>query len=204
MHANPRFAWTDRAAMRAFVRDQSFGALFLEAPEGPRVAHMPAIFLGPETLGFHFSRGNALVPHLDGARALFVVQGVHGYVSPDYYGQDDQVPTWNYVAVELEGTVQRMERAALMAQIDALSAEHEARLAPKPAWTRDKMTAGLADKMATAIIGFTLDIAQWRGTRKLGQNRTRDARAGAAAGLAAAGQADLAMLMRDAMDEVGS
>lgn len=201
MHANPRFAWADREAMRAFVRAQGFGALFLTTPEGPRVAHVPVNFLGPEAIGFHVARGNALTPHLAGARALFVVQGSHGYVSPDWYGEDNQVPTWNYLAVEIEGVARRMETDALMAQLDALSAAQEARLAPKPVWTRDKMAPGLADKMAGAIVGFRLEIEHWRGTRKLGQNKSRAALAGAADGLDALGRGDLAALMRAALDE---
>lgn len=187
--------------MRAFVRAESFGALFLTTPDGPRVAHVPVVFLGPDTLGIHVARGNALTPHLEDARVLFVAQGKHGYISPDWYGQDDQVPTWNYVTVELEGVARRMDDAALMAQLDSLSAEHEARLAPKPEWTRGKMTPGLAEKMSRAIIGFTVEIDAWRGTRKLGQNKPREALAGAADGLDAADRADLATLMRGAWED---
>jgi transcriptional regulator len=196
MHPNPRVGWDDRAAMRAFVREQSFGALFLATADGPLVAHVPTVWLGAARLGVHLSLSNALVPHLDGASPLFVVQGPHGYISPDWYGLDDQVPTWAYVTVELEGVARRMETDALLAQIDALSAEHEARLAPKPVWTRAKMTPGRAEKMATGIAGFTLDITRWRGTRKLGQPKPAGARTGSAEGLESAGSAELAALIR--------
>jgi len=196
MHPNARFHWKDEPALRDFVADQSFGALVLQTPEGLRAAHAPVILLGDNRIGFHLARGNALTAHLDGARALFLVQGAHGYISPDWYGIDDQVPTWNYLAVELEGIATRTDEAGLLAIIDALSAEHERRLAPKPVWTRDKMTPGLAEKMARAITGFTLEIDQWRGTAKLGQNKAPDVREAAAEGAAAAGNASLATLMR--------
>ncbi len=186
--------------MRAFVAEHSFGALFLSTPNGPRVAHAPAVFLDEALIGFHLARGNALTPHLDGARALFVVQGPHGYVSPDWYGIADQVPTWNYLAVELEGIVRWMDDAALLAQIDALSAEHERRLAPKPVWMREKITPGIAEKMAKAIVGFTLEIEDWRGTRKLGQNKMEEIRLRAADGVEMAGDPLLAGLMRGASE----
>jgi len=196
MHPDRRFHWSDPAEIRAFVADQSFGTLVLATAEGPLVAQVPVVVLDDDRLGFHLARNNALVPHLDGARALFVVQGPHGYVSPDWYGLDDQVPTWNYLTAQLEGPVRATDAAGLMTIIDTLSAAHEQRLAPKPVWTRDKMTPGVAERMARGIIGYELMVEAWRGTRKLGQNKADAVRLRAAEGLDAAGNAELAELMR--------
>lgn len=197
MHPNPTFRWEDRDAMRALVRERGFGALFAATPDGPRVAHVPVVWLGETTLGLHVARGNGIARHLDGATALFTVQGPDGYISPDWYALgDDQVPTWNYVAVELEGRIRRMERDALVAQLDQLSAGQEARLAPKLPWTRDKMDAALFDKMTQAIVGFTLEVQAWRGTLKLGQNKPEAARLAAADGAEAAGRRGIAHWMR--------
>lgn len=197
MHPDKRFHWTDREAIHAFVAETRFGTLFLATPNGPRTAHVPVIWQGEDRLAFHLSRANALAPHIDGARALLVVNGPHGYVSPDYYCMDDQVPTWNYVAAELEGRVTAIDAAGLPALIDALSAESEQRLAPKPAWTRDKMTGGLFERMLGAITGYRLEVDTWRGTRKLGQNKPAAARKAAADGMARAGDTAIAALMRD-------
>ena len=79
--------------------------------------------------------------------------------------------------------------------LDALSAEHEARLAPKPAWTRAKMTPGRFEAMLKAIVGFELSIEALRGTSKLGQHKQAAEREGAADGLAPFNP-DLAALMR--------
>ncbi|KAK0361681.1 hypothetical protein LTR94_022344 [Friedmanniomyces endolithicus] len=185
--------------MRVFVGDARFGMLFADTPAGPCVAHVPVVWLDEGRIGFHLSRGNRLAAHLDGARALFVVNGPHGYVSPDWYGLDDQVPTWNYVAVELEGDVRAIAPDRLPALIDALSLDSEARLAPKPVWTRDKMRDGLFDRMLGAITGYELTVADWRGTRKLGQNKAAPARLAAAQGLENAGDDGIAALMRDTL-----
>lgn len=185
--------------MRAFVRDKAFGALFASTPDGPRVAHMPVIWDSDERVTFHLSRSNAIAPHLDGATALLVVHGPDAYVSPDWYDEGPaQVPTWNYVAVELEGRVSVLSHDALVAQIDALAAEHEARLSPKPVWTRAKMEADRFDKMTRAIQGFALDVTAWRGTRKLAQTKSQAARLAAADALDARGNRELARWMRDA------
>ena len=197
MHPNPTFRWDDRDAMRAFAAEVGFGMLFLTTPDGPRVAHIPFIFLDDDRIGFHVARGNALAKHLNGADGLFVINGPDGYISPDWYGIVDQVPTWNYVALELQGPVAKMDEAALIAQADALSENREARLAPKPMWTRDKMADGLFDKMLRGISGFEMTISAWRSTVKLGQNKSIEVRAAAADGAEAAGNRAIAHLMRN-------
>lgn len=197
MHPDAAFRWQDRSAMRAFATEVGFGMLFLTTPDGPRVAHVPFVFLDEDHIGFHIARGNAMTKHLDGAEALFVINGPDGYISPDWYGQSDQVPTWNYMALELQGPVRPLDHVALIDQVDALSEYQEKRLAPKEPWTRDKMSDGLFDKLLRGISGFELDITAWRSTVKLGQNKSAEARAAAADGAQAAGNSSIAYLMRN-------
>jgi transcriptional regulator len=197
MHPNPLFRWEDREAMREFVREIGFGALFAATPDGPRVAHVPVVWLGDDALGLHVSRGNGIARHLDGAAAVFTALGPDAYVSPDWYGEGAQeVPTWNYVTVELEGTMRRMDRDALTALLEALTREQEMRLAPKPEWTPGKLDALRFEQMLGAITGFRLEIQAWRGTRKLGQNKSEAARLSAADALEARGGRAIAHWMR--------
>jgi transcriptional regulator len=196
MHPNSAFRWDDRDALHAFAREIGFGMVFAATPDGPRVAHVPFVFLADDRIGFHVARGNGIARHLNGTEALLVVNGPDAYVSPDWYGVDDQVPTWNYLALELQGMITQMDRDALAAQVEALSAEQERRLAPKPEWTRAKMSDGLFDKMLGAIIGFEMTITAWRSTAKLGQNKPVEARAKVADALDARGQKAVAHLMR--------
>ena len=87
---------------------------------------------------------------------MFVATGAHAYVSPDWYGLDDRVPTWNYLAVELEGPVRALDRDELIRFLDEVSHHHEGRLAPKPAWNRAKMSEGRFEGLLKAITGFEL------------------------------------------------
>ena len=197
MHPNAAFRWDDRDALRAFAHEIGFGMLFAATPDGPRVAHVPFVFLDDDRIGVHLARGNGLTKHLDGAEALFVINGPDAYISPDWYrAGDDQVPTWNYLALELQGVVKRMDQDALVAQVDAVTQEQEARLLPKPAWTRGKMPPGLFDKMTGAITGFEMRITAWRPTAKLSQNKSPEARGHTANALDARGQKAMAHLIR--------
>lgn len=196
MHPNRKFHIGERDAMAALVRELGFGVLFVSTPEGPRAVHVPVLIDG-DRLRFHVSRGNAVHGTLaGGTTALFVATGPHAYVSPEDYGLEDRVPTWNYVAVELEGPVRTLDSDALIQLVDDLSAEQEARLAPKPPWTRAKMSEGRFEGLLKAIAGFEMQIAEWRGTAKVDQDKPDAVRTRIADALAERGEPDMAAMMR--------
>lgn len=197
MHPNSAFRPRQVDVAELLVREIGFAAIFAATPDGPRVAHAPVVLSDDRsTLQFHLARGNALTRHLDGGTALAVVQGPDAYVSASWYADADQVPTWNYVAIEMEGTVSKLGDAALIAQLDMLSASHEARVGANPPWTRDKMNPALFSKMTGAITGFELRITAWRPTIKLSQNKPANERNRVIAGVEASGHGALAQLMR--------
>jgi transcriptional regulator len=194
MHPSRAFAWQDRDAMLAFLADIAFCTICVE---GPVLVHAPVIVAAPDRIRFHVSRGNRAAA-MDGRRAIVSCLGADAYISPDWYGSPDQVPTWNYLAVEAEGPLRQLDEAELARLLDDLSAAHETRLAPKPPWTRAKMTRGRFDAMLKAIVGYELTIEDLRGTSKLGQNKKPEERIGAADGLAPFNP-DMAALMRQDM-----
>lgn len=204
MHPNSAFRPRQDDLAELLVREIGFAAVFAATPDGPRVAHAPVVLSDDRaTLQFHLARGNALTRHLDGATALAVVQGPDAYVSASWYEAADQVPTWNYVAIEMEGVVSKLDDAALIAQLDTLSATHEARVGANPPWTRDKMNPALFSKMTGTITGFELRITAWRPTIKLSQNKSANERDRAIKGIEATGHGALAQLMRHLGDDKG-
>lgn len=205
MHPDPSFrpkldAASERAVLEAMVNEIGFGMIFFTTPNGPRVAHAALRSAGAKTGGsavqFHLARSNALTKHITGQNALVVINGPDAYISPDWYEADDQVPTWNYVSIEMEGPVRMMDADGLTALLDDLSAQNEAPLAPKKPWTRDKMNDATFDKMLSAIVGFELEVKAWRPTFKLSQNKSPEIRERVAVQLEASGQNAMAHLIR--------
>jgi transcriptional regulator len=196
MHPNPAFRRDDRALLETLIDEIGFGMVFATTPDGPRVAHVPLVSTGDGALQFHIARGNGLAKHLDGATVLAVINGPDGYVSPRWYEDQGQVPTWNYVSLELEGRVRRMDSDGLLGHLEALSAREEARLAGE-SWTMDKSPPDYIRRLMAGIIGFELEILGWRETLKLSQNKPADERERVAAGLEASGSAAIAALMRN-------
>ena len=196
MHPARAFRWADDAAMLAFVGATGFARIFATTPDGPRVAHAPAIVVG-DRLRFHLANANALTPHLDGATALLLAEGPNAYLSANWYADSrSAVPSWNYVAVEAEGHVRRLDRAALVDLLDRAAATLEPRVGED--WTRAKMEPARFDAMLAAITAFELTPAVWRGTTKLSQNKPDAEAARVVAGMERSGAAAMAAAMRAA------
>ena len=188
MHPNPVFRREPRGSALDLARDRGFGVFTVAGPEGVLAAHAPFVLDEGRVLA-HLVRVNPLVRLLGSgpARALLIVSGPDGYVSPDWYGEPQLVPTWNYVAVHLRGELRLLDDTALRPILERLSETYEARLAPKPPWKTDKVDDGLLARMMRQIIPIELSVDTVDSTFKLNQNRSDSARAGAAAALAAGG-----------------
>jgi transcriptional regulator len=169
MHPNPKFSWDDEDAMRAFVNRHAFAQIVIAADGKPASAQAPLVVAPDGSVRFHLSRANTLTPLLDGAEVLASVIGTHFYVSPDWYGTEDRVPTWNYRLVEIEGVARQLDEPETRDMLDRLSAAQEALLAPKPAWTSAKMSRPQLDRMIGAIVGFAIEDARFSGAVKMGQ-----------------------------------
>ena len=198
MHPDGRFCVEDREVLLDFLRANPFVTIAASVGGRPLVAQSPVVIReldGEVALDFHLSRGNVLTPHLtQGFRAVALATGPDAYVSPDWYESADQVPTWNYQSVEAEGSVAPLNDAELIALLDDLSAQEEARLLPKKPWTRGKMKPGKFDALLRGIQGGRLFVERLDGTFKLSQNKNDADRLGAAKGL---GEHPVAGLMRD-------
>ena len=204
MHPNPAFRKTAADHNLAFARARGFGVLSVNGPAGPLMAHVPFLLSQDGTAAdLHLARSNAVIAAGLPAQAVLAVMGPDAYISPDWYGVPDQVPTWNYIAVHLRGTLVQLPDDAMDGHVNALSDTFETRLAPKPTWKSSKMGEGVMDRMKGMILPFRLQITGVDGTWKLNQNKTPAARAGVIAALEAQGgtQADITQAMRDVLDD---
>ena len=195
MHPNPLFRSDDRALLEALIEEIAVGTVFLTTPDGPRAALTPLISTGDGAVQFHLAGGNAMTRHLDGATALIAVNGPDGYISPRWYANRDTVPTWDYVALELEGRVRRMADEGLDAFLYTLIAKHEGRTPGAP-WRAEEASPDMWAKLLRGIVGFEMEVLAWRPTIKLSQKKSPEEREIIAAGLDAAGSPALAQLMR--------
>lgn len=206
MHPNATFRRTDEALAQQLARSRAFGTLAISTDGPPLLAHVPFLLTEDGTeADLHLVRSNPIARACQAPMpATIAVTGADGYVSPDWYGIDDQVPTWNYVAVHLIGTLHPLPLDNLEEMLARQSAAYEARLPGKAPWTMDKMSAETKARFLRMILPFRLKITEIQSTFKLGQNKPDAVRRAAAEHLAEGfgnELEDLADLMRSPPDE---
>lgn len=203
MHPNKAYRPDNQSESIALARETGFGMLAVGLPgAAPLLSHVPFLLNeNGDKAQLHLVRSNPIARAITGpVQARIAVQGPHGYISPDWYGIDDQVPTWNYVAIHLTGMLEPMPDVDLPELLARQSAFFEASLTPKPEWHMDKLTHDTATRMMKQIRPFQLIISDVDSTWKLSQNKPDAVRHAAADQLAAQGQGNetdlLAALMR--------
>ncbi len=198
MYLHPVFKIETEEAL-PILEERSFGLFAVPTATAPFGVHVPFLVDGtPETglrIHLHVARANPIHTHIgDGCQALLACIGPDAYVSPDWYGSADQVPSWLYTAVHVTGAARLADRETHLAHVDRLAAKFEARLAPKKPWTSDKMDETKRRKMLTAIVAITLDVEEVHAQKKLIQHKSEAEQRGAAAGLAGRGDASSSAL----------
>jgi len=201
MHPNQIFRRHDEGDSIQLLRQRSFGTLAINAEGGPLLAHVPFVLSEDASeVELHLVRSNPILREIkEPQRVVLSVTGPHSYISPDWYGVEDQVPTWNYVAVHLRGELSILDQGELSGVLDRLSAQFEQRINGKAPWKSDKMTPDVLTKMMRMIVPCRLRIDDLQSTWKLNQNKTEAARHRAAHGVAAAGIGQEVDQLRDWM-----
>ena len=196
MHPNRAFEWNDTEGMLRFVDDRSFAHVFAASDAGLFVVHVPVI-VRDGRVWFHVAKRNRIADQIDGRQILVSVTGREGYQSANWYVSENQVPTWHYEAVEVEGIARTLSGEELVTLLDELSDRMERRHSPERPWTRGKMEPGKFEAMTRAIVGFEMDPAGVRGTRKFNQHKTGEDLVATIEGQRGAGRDDIVAAIQE-------
>lgn len=124
---------------------------------------------GKDILMGHISKGNGQKRALqDGAKVLAIFPGPHAYISPRWY-TEMMVPTWNYIAVHIYGTIRLVEGEALRAAVTRLMNNYEGGM-PHPVKAEEVPEKTFNDDLR-GIIGFSVEIEEIQAAYKMSQNR---------------------------------
>ena len=108
-----------------------------------------------------------------------VFQAADGYVSPSIYEEKSisgkVVPTWNYVAAQFFGTLEKVPDAHLLEllenQVDEFERCHGSN------WKLRDAPPEYVDQLSHIVFGIQFDAKSWRAHFKLSQNRPTDQQA---------------------------
>ena len=195
----------DPEAIGAHIEAHPFAALVAQGASGIEAVHLPLLFDAGEGahggLRGHIARANPVFDAgLEGAEVLVIFSGPQAYVSPGWYPSKQEnpkiVPTWNYTAVHVSGTLHFHEdKDWLVRNVGDLTDRFEAgRSEP---WTIGYAPEDYIDAMTRAIVGVEIEILKVEGKAKLSQNRPVEDRTGVVEGLQQSGETELARLMME-------
>lgn len=96
------------ASVFKFIEDNGFAQLISSVNDLPEVTFVPVLLSDDKTkLICHVANQNPQAKIADGQTVLVSFSGPHGYISPSWY-ESAGVPTWNYQAVNVYGTVTKL------------------------------------------------------------------------------------------------
>ena len=159
--------------LSAFMRAYSFCTLVTADADDSYVSHVPVLIDRDEddfTLLGHLARPNPHAGQLNGRRATAIFHGPHSYISPHWYTDRREVPTWNYANVHASGVVQTFDDSASLSELVNRMVEFYESLYDT-GWDR-QLADDYRQQQLTYIIGFRLSVERLSGTFKLGQNRS--------------------------------
>lgn len=158
--------------VKQFIQENSFGILVTQQNGKSLATHIPLELSNNdddhEVLVGHISKANPQWHNFkDNGDVLAIFQGPQSYVSSSWYDLEE-VPTWNYIAVHVYGTLKTIEGEALYSSLKELMEKYE-KPSKNPIKIEDMSEKTM--RQIKGIIGFEIKINDIQAAYKLSQNR---------------------------------
>ena len=144
-----------------------FAILASSNVDGPLATHLPMVRDG-EFLYGHIAANNPMTAFI-GTSMIFLAafHGPHDYISPTLYTNPEKsVPTWDYTAVHVHGTMRALSPEESVDRMAELTETYE----PEEGWAMED-AASYAARLFSHILYFEMRMDSVRGIRKLSQNK---------------------------------
>lgn len=176
MYVPPAFSMTELEALEV-VRNVGAGYFVTAFEDNIQSTFLPFIVqsgLDGVRIWAHFAKANSHWKVVgDAPDCLLIVHLADAYVSPSLYPskQIDRrvVPTWNYVTVEVRGTLQMLSDTDEETLLSTLTDLHE-RNSAQP-WAISDAPGEFIDAQRKAIVSVELVVSEISGKAKASQNR---------------------------------
>jgi transcriptional regulator len=201
MYTPPFNSLDDETEIRAMVAAAHVAWFVTTGEDGPQATLLPILWRDSTVIA-HLAKANPQWRSLaERATALLLVTGPDAYISPTWYASKAEhgrvVPTWNYTAVQLTGTVTvHHDPEFLRAAVTDLTEAHES--GRDPHWQVSDAPEAYVAGQLNGIVGIEFTVTGVVGKAKLSQNRSDADQAGVIHGLRSE-DASLAQSIADRM-----
>ena len=165
----------DLEEVKEFIRQNSFAILVNQVDGKPWATHIPLELSrntqGEERLIGHIAKANPQWKSFSSdSKVLAIFNGPHTYVSSSWY-KEEEVPTWNYIAVHIYGEVKIQDQEALYKSLDDLVNKYE-KDSVKPI-SLDQLSKKTM-RQIRGVVGFEISVKEVHAAYKLSQGRPED------------------------------
>jgi transcriptional regulator len=170
MRPNPAHAVTDPEAVRELVRRNPW-ATIVSDNDGELVASHYPVLLDEEAEGLalltHVGRPDEEVHGFGDREVMVIVQGLHGYVSPSWYGPGaTRAPTWNFSVAHIYGVPEVLGEEENLATLTRLVERFERRV-EEPLYLDQEW----GRQVAKGTVGLRIPVSRFVCKRKLSQDK---------------------------------
>ncbi len=117
----------------------------------------------------HFGKGNEHYNYIESSPCLVIFTEPHAYISPKLYTSKNNVPTWDYITVQVYGTGKIIDSIELKESIlKEMIVFYEEEYSEQ--W--DSLSDSYKKRMMNGIVAFEIEIEQILGKKKLSQNKS--------------------------------
>tara|TARA_R110002049_G_scaffold309026_1_gene516007 strand:- start:84 stop:680 length:597 start_codon:yes stop_codon:yes gene_type:complete len=174
MYIPPSYQNQNLDEVKDFIRNNSFGILVNETKGMPWATHIPLeleVWNNQEVLVGHIAKANPQWHTFkENPKVLCIFNGPHSYVSSSWY-KEEEVPTWNYIAVHIYGKIKILEDNAVLNSLTNLVDKYEkASECPISISNLSKATMS----QVKGIVAFEIEIQEIQAAFKLSQTRIED------------------------------
>ncbi|MEM9361810.1 MAG: FMN-binding negative transcriptional regulator [Bacteroidota bacterium] len=164
----------DVGEIKEFITRHSFGILINQADGKPWATHTPLELdtdaEGNDILVGHIAKANPQWRAFDSNKVLCIFNGPHSYISSSWY-QEEEVPTWDYIAVHVYGTLKVLSEDETMYFLHKLVDKYE-KDSKNPISLHDMSPKTL--RQVRGVVGFSIKIEEIQAAYKLSQTRPQD------------------------------
>jgi transcriptional regulator len=165
----------NRNEILRFIEENSFAILVNQSNGKINATHIP-LFIEESNpnqlvLSGHISKLNPQSENFaENGNVLAIFSGAHSYISSSWYDHEE-VPTWNYMAVHVEGKIEILNEEQTLLHLENLVNKYE-KNSENPISTKSLSKETMSQ--ANGILAFNIIVENIDAVKKLSQNKSEN------------------------------
>jgi transcriptional regulator len=177
MRHTPRYIMSDPDEVKRLIRANPWTAYVSPTSNGVVASHYPTLLEETDddsiVIVTHFGRPDEVAHEVGQHEMLVIVQGPHGYISPNWYAPGDDIPTWNHATAHLYGVPEVLSEEENYRVLERLTDHFEH---PMPEPRSLASNEELSRRVAKGTVGLRIRVTRFDARGKHSQNKAPEVR----------------------------